>query len=93
MADFQKDLEKRQRDDLKVAVTSCPRCFAEFLCNAANIQQCQCWGVVLGRTELAYLQSQGFSGEQVGCLCRKCLLELKDKAGELGNINMQNLHN
>ena len=88
MVDSEKDLEKRQEGELKVAVTACPRCFAEFLCNAANIQQCQCWGVGLGASEFAYLKSQGFSAQQTGCLCRKCLLEIKDEVVRLkGAVN------
>jgi hypothetical protein len=82
MADVQKDLEKRKDSDLKVAVTTCPRCFTDFLCNAANIQQCQCWGVELGSNEFSYLQAQGFSAQQVGCLCRQCLEVIKQEVEE-----------
>ncbi|MFT6190379.1 MAG: hypothetical protein ACJARQ_001865 [Oleispira sp.] len=83
MVDSQKDLEKRKESDLKVAVTTCPRCFADFLCNAANIQQCQCWGVGLGEKEFSYLKSQGFSATQTGCLCRDCLESIKKRVQEL----------
>jgi hypothetical protein len=85
MVDSEKDLEKCQGEDLKVAVTACPRCFAEFLCNAANIQQCQCWGVGLGASEFAYLKSHGFSAQQTGCLCRACLLEIVKLANQETN--------
>lgn len=83
MADPQKDIEKTAESDLKIAVTTCPRCFEEFLCNAANIQQCQCWGVGLGPKAFFYLKSLGFSAEQTGCLCRDCLLAIKKEVNEL----------
>lgn len=89
MADTQKDLEKCQGGGLKVAVTSCPRCFAEFLCNAANIQQCQCWGADLGPKEFAYLKSEGFSAQQSGCLCRGCLNQIK----RIVSNDLQKSHN
>ena len=83
MVDSQKDLEKRKESDLKVAVTTCPRCFSDFLCNAANVQLCQCWGVGLGEKEFSYLKSQGFSAAQTGCLCRDCLNSIKKQVQEL----------
>jgi hypothetical protein len=63
--------------DLKVADINCPRCHKAFTCNAADIQQCQCWGVGLGADDFAYLRRKGFSAEQTGCLCRNCLLEIQ----------------
>lgn len=89
MVEYQKDIEKHQNGDLKVAVTTCPRCFAEFLCNSANIQQCQCWGVELGPREFSYLESHGFNAQKAGCLCRKCLEEIREEVRK----DMQNIHN
>ncbi len=77
MVDSKKDSARESKTALKVAVTTCPRCFVDFLCNAANIQQCQCWGVGLAEKEFLYLKSQGFSAAQTGCLCRNCLEEIK----------------
>ncbi|MBL4799877.1 MAG: cysteine-rich CWC family protein [Oleispira sp.] len=62
---------------LKVADIDCPRCHKGFTCNAADIKQCQCWGVELGVDDFSYLQQQGFSALQTGCLCRDCLLEIQ----------------
>ena len=89
MVDSKKDTDKRNEcmfeaiiDDMPVikavaSATTCPRCSAKFVCNAANIEQCQCWGVELGSRELEYLKSQGVSEQYVGCLCRSCLLEIQ----------------
>jgi hypothetical protein len=38
--------DQKEVTKLEVSATKCPRCSASFVCNAANIQQCQCWGVV-----------------------------------------------
>lgn len=59
--------------------TICPRCSSSFFCNAGDIEHCQCWGVKLGLAEFDYLKQQGFSANEVGCLCRDCLLEIKAK--------------
>lgn len=84
MVDSKKDTDKNNQAELgaelKVSATTCPRCSANFVCNAANIQQCQCWGVGLGADDFAYLKQQGFSAEQSGCLCRNCLLEMQREA-------------
>jgi hypothetical protein len=65
--------------DLKLKTTGidCPRCNKAFICNAADIKQCQCWGVGLGVDDFTYLQQQGFSAQEQGCLCRDCLLEIQ----------------
>ena len=63
--------------ELKVADIDCPRCHKAFTCNAADIKQCQCWGIGLGADDFTYLKKQGFSAEQTGCLCRNCLLEIQ----------------
>mgnify|MGYP000064086020 CR=1 FL=1 len=67
----------RQVEPLTVADVECPRCQSRFHCNAANIEQCQCWGVGLESQDFAYLQQLGFSAEETGCLCRNCLLDIK----------------
>ncbi len=61
-----------------IANTDCPRCHQAFVCNAANIEQCQCWGVNLAAADLGYLAKLGFSAKESGCLCRKCLLEIQN---------------
>ena len=76
MVGFKKDTDKKA---LKVADTQCPRCKAAFICNAADIKQCQCYGISLQAKELDFLQQQGFDAEQAGCLCRKCLLEIQNR--------------
>ena len=70
-----KDTDKTE---LKVAAIECPRCNKVFTCNAANIKQCQCYGIGLQADDFAYLLQQGFSAEQTGCLCRNCLLDVKE---------------
>jgi hypothetical protein len=89
MPAIKKDTDKKVADQKKVAklevtATQCPRCSADFVCNAANIQQCQCWGVELSIEALTYLKQQGFSAQQTGCLCRNCLLEIKNRGNECG---------
>jgi len=77
MVDSKKDTDKKQETVLKVSATTCPRCLAEFICNAADIQHCQCWGVTLVSDDFSYLKAQGFSPKETGCLCRNCLLEIQ----------------
>lgn len=78
MVDSKKDTVIEHKGSLKVSKTTCPRCLADFVCNAANIEQCQCYGVDLQVEDIAYLRSLGFSAEQSGCLCRNCLFEVKE---------------
>jgi hypothetical protein len=90
MPAFKKDTDKKSSDRkqaamLTVSAITCPRCSASFVCNAANIQQCQCWGVGLGADDFAYLKQQGFSAEQTGCLCRNCLLEIQREVADAAN--------
>ena len=75
MPDFKKYTDKKA---LKVTNTQCPRCNKAFTCNAADIKHCQCYGVGLQAEDFAYLLQQGFSAEQTGCLCRDCLLAVKE---------------
>jgi len=72
-----KNTGQKKSAALTVSATICPRCRADFLCNAGDIKQCQCWGIGLGPDDFAYLKQQGFSAEQTGCLCRNCLLEIQ----------------
>jgi hypothetical protein len=90
MPAIKKDTDKKIADQkevpkLEATATTCPRCSARFVCNAANIQQCQCWGVGLGFEAFSYLKQQGFNAQQVGCLCRNCLLEIQREVAEVVN--------
>jgi len=50
----------------------CPRCRAAFECKVGDITQCQCYGLSFTPEEKAFI-GQRFED----CLCRRCLLELK----------------
>jgi Cysteine-rich CWC len=52
----------------------CPRCQASFECKSGDIAQCQCFGVSLTVEEKAFLEER-----YEDCLCRNCLLELKQR--------------
>jgi len=64
-------------EELTAKPSVCPRCKAPFVCRADDIQQCQCWGVNLSPEDRENIRRAGFSEEQASCLCRQCLLELK----------------
>ncbi|MBC7947872.1 MAG: cysteine-rich CWC family protein [Chitinophagaceae bacterium] len=50
----------------------CPRCQATFECKVGTVMQCQCFGIEMPAEKRANIE------EQFGdCLCRKCLVELK----------------
>jgi len=53
----------------------CPRCKAAFECKVGGIAQCQCFGIGLTPEEKAFLENR-----YEDCLCRQCLLELKQRA-------------
>jgi len=53
-------------------VKRCPRCKNEFLCHHENIALCECSKIKLTAAEREKI-SRLFSG----CLCIKCLQELK----------------
>lgn len=53
---------------------NCPRCGKQFECKAGNITQCQCYGISLSE-EAKQLVAERY----VDCLCRDCLLALKDQ--------------
>jgi hypothetical protein len=50
----------------------CPRCRAAFECRVGDVAQCQCSGI--GMPDEA---KQFIAGRYSDCLCRNCLLELK----------------
>lgn len=60
---------------------NCPRCNKGFECNAGNISDCQCNDISLTAEEKALIQEK-----YTDCLCRSCLLELKEKEGRKGLI-------
>lgn len=51
---------------------SCPRCHAAFECKVGDIGHCQCSGIALTDGEKQFIAER-----YTDCLCRKCLLELK----------------
>lgn len=67
--------------DLKAKASICPRCKAEFVCRADDIQLCQCWGVSLSEEERENIRQAGYSEAQASCLCRQCLLTFKSSKG------------
>ena len=53
---------------------SCLRCSHSFECKAATIAEYQCYGVILSTEEKVFIEERYNE-----CLCRICLLELKDR--------------
>jgi hypothetical protein len=53
---------------------SCPRCGVKFECKVGDITNCQCYGIQLNVEEEAFVASQYNE-----CLCRNCLLQLKQR--------------
>ncbi|MDP4265490.1 MAG: cysteine-rich CWC family protein [Bacteroidota bacterium] len=53
---------------------NCPRCHAKFECKVGDIAHCQCYGIQLTVEEEAFVASQYDE-----CLCRNCLLQLKQR--------------
>ncbi|HEV8270045.1 MAG TPA: cysteine-rich CWC family protein [Chitinophagaceae bacterium] len=51
----------------------CPRCGNRFECKAGSITACQCYGIGLSNEERAFIEER-----YSDCLCRNCLLELKN---------------
>lgn len=80
MPDSKKGPDNQNNRQFTTELTCCPRCYAEFTCNAANIEQCQCWGVNLQPEDWRYVSEAGFRADESRCLCRKCLLEIQDAA-------------
>lgn len=52
----------------------CPRCESPFECKVGDVTHCQCYGIAMTAEERTYLEAR--YGD---CLCRNCLLELKQK--------------
>jgi len=53
---------------------NCPRCIKAFECNAGNIGDCQCNVISLTAEERDFITEK-----YTDCLCRSCLLELKNE--------------
>ena len=56
------------------AVKNCERCGNAFECNAADIENCDCYSIRLKDTEM-----EKISTIYKDCLCMKCLRELSKK--------------
>ncbi|MEM1112121.1 MAG: cysteine-rich CWC family protein [Pseudomonadota bacterium] len=52
----------------------CPRCHKPFECKVGSILICHCSEVALTRDERAYIAERWD-----GCLCRECLLEVRQE--------------
>ena len=50
----------------------CPRCSQPFECKVGNINNCQCNGIKLTDAEKTFIESR-----YQDCLCRNCLMDLK----------------
>ena len=50
---------------------SCPRCNKKFECDPGNIEQCQCYGIVLSAEEIAWMEEK-----YKNCLCSNCLRQI-----------------
>ncbi|WP_394803186.1 cysteine-rich CWC family protein [Membranihabitans marinus] len=50
----------------------CPRCLLPFECRVDNISLCHCNAIILTHEEKQYIAKL-----YQGCLCNKCILELK----------------
>lgn len=53
---------------------NCPRCGIAFECRVGDITNCQCYRVELTVAEEAFIASHYDE-----CLCRNCLLQLKQR--------------
>jgi len=52
----------------------CPRCGGGFECKVGDIVKCQCYGIELSAAEETFIKSK-----YNDCLCRNCLLQLKQR--------------
>jgi hypothetical protein len=57
---------------------NCPRCGQQFECKVGDIAHCQCFGISFTIEEKAFIEER-----YEECLCRNCLLGLKQ--GEIRN--------
>jgi Cysteine-rich CWC len=65
----------------------CPRCGNNFECRVGDIIRCQCYGIVLPA------DTEGLIAQQYGdCLCRNCLLQLKETPLSQEGIANQAVH-
>lgn len=55
-------------------IKHCPRCGAEFVCNAEDKWHCQCAKVVLNDSARTYL-----AAHYTDCLCINCLRQLAEE--------------
>lgn len=53
----------------------CPRCQSPFQCQASTIATCPCSGI-----QLSQAQQQYVAKHWQGCLCIKCLAEIKQQS-------------
>jgi hypothetical protein len=53
---------------------TCPRCGTPFECKVGTIAQCHCSAIPLNPEERAFIEERYHD-----CLCRNCLLELKNR--------------
>ncbi|MGB0523826.1 MAG: cysteine-rich CWC family protein [Flammeovirgaceae bacterium] len=60
---------------LDLITKKCANCHRIFECNANDITQCQCYGIVLSPQAKELLQKSAHSD----CLCRVCLEELEQQ--------------
>jgi len=54
---------------------SCPRCQQAFECKVGDVLHCQCYGISFTTEEKAHIERR-----YNDCLCRNCLLELKQRS-------------
>ena len=54
---------------------SCPRCQQAFECKVGDVLNCQCYGINFTTEEKTHIE-----GRYNDCLCRNCLLELKQRS-------------
>lgn len=52
----------------------CPRCNGSFECKVGDVTHCQCFGIQFTTEEKALIEER-----YSDCLCRICLLELKQR--------------
>jgi hypothetical protein len=53
----------------------CPRCQQPFECRVGDISHCQCTGLSFTAEEKAFIEER-----YTDCLCRSCLIELKQRS-------------
>ena len=52
----------------------CPRCNQAFVCKVGDILKCQCYGIEMTAEEQKFI-----ANEYNECLCKTCLLQLKQR--------------